>query len=109
MTTIDTTKFLTIYELEWVIAEAYSDKKRFVHVEHIAFYNTVGNAEEAMRAFILEKKKQVGDELYYDGCINYQISERRVYSYPNPDEDVCTEWKSYTPDGVLNQNQMSNS
>ncbi len=101
-TSNDTTRFITIYELErLVVGTSAKGRRRVVHLEHIAFYTTLENAEEAMRAYILQERECLGDELYYDGCLNYIISERRVYRYPNTDEDICTVSQTYTPDGEV--------
>ena len=107
MTSNDITENFTIYELERIVLGTSSkDERRVVLVNRIAFFNTLENAEEAMRAYILEEKERVGDKLYYDGCQNFQICKKKVLCRPYIDIDVCTEWRSYTSDGVLCKNKM---
>ena len=102
MTSNDDAEYLTIYELErTIVGTSSKDKRKTVLVNNIALFNTLENAEEAMRAYILEEKERVGEKLYYDGCLSYQICKRKVFCRPKVEIDVCIEWRSYTPDGVL--------
>ena len=98
---------LIIYELEKLVC-ALPDRngKRRVFMDHVAFYNTVENAEAAMRVYIKEKKEDVGEKMYYDGIMEYHISERQVFNTPNTDIDSCIGWKSFTPDGELIKDYM---
>ena len=68
-------------------------------MDHVAFYNMLENAEAAMRVYIKEKKEDVGEKMYYDGIMEYHISERQVFNTPSTDIDSCIGWKSYTADG----------
>ena len=103
MTSNKTTGDLIMYELECIIAGKSTDKRRFVHLERIAFYNTVENAEKAMQAYILDRKKSWGDKYYHKTCLSYQISERTVRQNPNIEIEGCTKWRGYTSDGELSK------
>lgn len=99
---------IVIFVLEQIRADAtIGTNRRFVHPANVAFYNTLETAEAAMRSYIEIDKKFLGDKEYRRHCLGYQIIERKVYNYPNPNEDPCYRWKSYSADGVVNQDQMS--
>ena len=94
---------LIIYELECITVGESKDKRRFVHLERIALYDTVENAEKAMQTYILERKKSWGVKYYHKTCLSYQISERIVHQSPNIEIECCTRWRGYTSDGILNK------
>ena len=109
MNSSETTGDLIIYELECIIAEETTDKRRFVHLERIALYDTLENAEKAMQAYILERKKTWGDKYYHKTCLSYQIAERTVHQSPNIEIEITTKWRGYTSDGLLNKDFISES
>lgn len=73
-------------------------------------FDTLAHAEEAMRANADNGKEgcarwgKVKD--YYDGCLGYYISERRVHRRLPEYGDHALQWRSYTADGDLNDRSM---
>ena len=68
MTCNDAPEFSIIYDLEHIIADmtiSPKGKERYVHKEHIAFYNSQETAEAAMLLFIEDEKKRLKDKEYY--------------------------------------------
>ena len=109
MNSNDTNGCLIIYELECItVGESVTDRRRFVHLERIALYDTLENAEKAMQAYILDRKKSWGDKIYHHTCLSYQIAERTVHHSPNIEIELTTKWRGYTSDGELSKEWISN-
>ena len=108
MTNNENSDHYVIYELEHIIASrTYGSKHRHVHVRNISFFSTLESAEAAMRLYIIDEKKSLGEEEYRHYCKAYQIVERKVYNHPTKEADIFNPWRSYTADGEMCQDHMS--
>lgn len=103
-------KLRHIYEIQQIRIDGTRYPRRRIHLFSVGCFDTLDHAEEAMRTYIVDEKERSAEwgevKDYYDKCLGYYISERKIHKRLPEFGDNVVHWLSYTADGEMNDRSM---